>query len=127
LLRNADTAKYAAKANRERLAIFRPRMGEEAVLDLRNALLGAIERRELVLHYQPLFNIADQRVIGAQALLRWNRPGHGLVPPRQFLPTAKAVGQMPVIDTWVMTQAIATRGRWHRAGSCRAGSCRSTR
>lgn len=115
LLRNADTAMYSAKSDRTRMAVYCASMGHEAAktLDLRNALLIAIERQELMLYFQPLFNLTDQQVIGAEALLRWNRPGLGVVQPNDFLPFAKAAGLMPVIDGWVMSHAISLLGRWH--------------
>lgn len=118
LLRSADTAMYAAKAGRARLATFCPAMRHAAatLLDVRNALTGALERGEFELHYQPIFRLSDRAITGAEALLRWRRPGHGLLMPDSFLDTAEAAGLLRTIDAWVLAQAVSDLGRWRAAG-----------
>ena len=118
LLRSADTAMYAAKVNHGKVAFFRPSMRVAAahLLDLRNALTGALERGEFALHYQPIFRLSDRAVVGAEALLRWNRPGHGVLAPGAFLSIAETAGLMRAIDAWVLARAVRDLGAWRDAG-----------
>ena len=96
LLRSADTAMYAAKTGHGRVAFYQSDMRREAshLLDLRNALTGAVERGEFQLFYQPICRISDGIMVGAEALLRWHRPGHGLLLPGDFLHVADLVDAM---------------------------------
>ena len=118
LLRNADLAMYAGKMNRLPVTLYEAAMGVEAAreLDLRNALVGAVERGEMVLHFQPLFGLADRGLRGCEALIRWNRPGRGLITPGDFLPVAQRAGLMPALDRWVFGEATRTLCRWRKAG-----------
>jgi len=118
LLRNADLAMYAGKLRRRAVTVYDPAMGVEALreLDLRTALAGAVERGEMVLHFQPLFDLADRRPRGCEALIRWNRPGRGLLPPREFLPVAERAGLMAGLDRWVLTEAAKVLRHWRQAG-----------
>jgi diguanylate cyclase (GGDEF)-like protein/PAS domain S-box-containing protein len=87
LLRRADTAMYSAKAaGRDRIVVFNEKLGEEAAqtLNMRNAVVPALANGEIELHYQPVFGLKDRRVCGAEALVRWNRPGFGLLYPGEF-------------------------------------------
>ncbi|SIS82179.1 EAL domain-containing protein [Phaeovulum vinaykumarii] len=121
LLRNADLAMYSAKMSKRPVMVYEPRMGKEASreLDLRNALVGAAERDELVLHFQPLFDLRDRSINGCEALLRWNRPGHELILPGVFLPIAARAGLMPELDRWVLDKAVGVLARWRAAGLLR--------
>ena len=117
LLRDADVALYAAKADgrgRFRLADehLRARARDQMVLD--GELRGALARDELEVHYQPIVELATGRVTGAEALLRWRHPVRGLLPPGTFLPSAEAAGLMPDLDRWVMLQACRQAARWRR-------------
>ncbi|WP_169583405.1 putative bifunctional diguanylate cyclase/phosphodiesterase [Rhodobacter capsulatus] len=118
LLRNADLAMYAGKMSRRTVMMYEPQMGVEAAreLDLRNALAGAVERGEMVLQFQPLFALADRGLRGCEALIRWNRPGRGLIPPGDFLPVAQRAGLMPALDRWVFGEATRTLCRWRKSG-----------
>ncbi|SDF11296.1 PAS domain S-box-containing protein/diguanylate cyclase (GGDEF) domain-containing protein [Rhodobacter capsulatus] len=118
LLRNADLAMYAGKMSRRTVMLYEPQMGVEAAreLDLRNALAGAVERGEMVLQFQPLFALADRGLRGCEALIRWNRPGRGLIPPGDFLPVAQRAGLMPALDRWVFAEATRTLCRWRKSG-----------
>ena len=118
LLRNADLAMYAGKMSRRTVMVYEPSMGVEALreLELRNALAGAVERHEMVLHFQPLFALDDRRLLGCEALIRWNRPGRGLIAPGEFLPVAQRAGLMSMLDRWVFAEAISTMCRWRKAG-----------
>ena len=115
LLRNADQALYAAKAEgRGTLRFFSADMARSSQrrLQLEQALHGALARHELSLVYQPLVALADDRVIGFEALLRWQHPVLGMVSPAEFVPVAEDCGLMPEIGRWVLHQACAEAARW---------------
>jgi len=90
----------------------RAKVSRIGAADLRQAL----NRRELVLHYQPRVDLASGRVAGAEALLRWARPEQDLVLPGRILPVAQAYGLMVPIGHWVLREACAQAGRWIAAG-----------
>jgi len=119
LLRNADTAMYRAKdLGRGRSVFFEERMNkdaEEHVL-LASDLQHAIERNELVLYYQPKFDMETFQVVGAEALIRWIHPARGLVPPDQFIPIAEETGLIIDIGEWVIRQAAQQLSTWQRLG-----------
>lgn len=85
-------------------------------LDMETALRRGLERREFVLHFQPQVDLASGRIVGAEALLRWQRPGHGLVPPAQFIPLLEANGLIVAVGEWVMAEACACAKRWQDQG-----------
>ena len=115
LLRNADIAMYAAKtAGGARFEVFRAPMYARLVKqrDLQAQLAGAIAREEFVLHYQPIVRLRGQTLTGAEALLRWQHPELGLLPPAQFLDLAEAGGMMVPIGTHVLRQACRQMADW---------------
>ena len=108
LLKNADSAMYQAKeAGRNSYRLCTPAMNSRAAerLSLENALRRAIDREELVLHYQPLVRLETREVEGMEALLRWNRPGHGIVPPATFIGIAEETRMIVPIGEWVLREA----------------------
>jgi diguanylate cyclase (GGDEF)-like protein/PAS domain S-box-containing protein len=119
LLQNADLAMYRAKAQgRNTVCLFEPDMqtamrdAAQLEIDLRAGLLND----ELVLHYQPQLDAQTRRIIGAEALVRWNRPGHGIVYPDQFLPVAEEAGLMSAVNLWVLDAACRQAAAWERKG-----------
>jgi diguanylate cyclase (GGDEF)-like protein len=120
LVSSADTALYHAKnSGRNCLAEFVPAMTaaaqRRAVLE--RELRGAIERDQLAVHYQPQFDCASGRLIGAEALLRWRHPEHGPVSPAEFIPIAEDSGLIVQIGSWVLHRACSEVAAWQRAGA----------
>ena len=119
LVKNADTALYYAKnQNRGRYEFYRPEFGSEVVrkASLEKQLRGAIEAKELVLHYQPKIDLKREEVVGAEALLRWDNAELGVVPPKEFIPVAEDCGLIASIGAWVIQTACAQIKKWRGAG-----------
>ncbi len=107
ILRHADLALFRSKrAGRGRYSMYEPRMDTEAedqrILEI--DLAQALEKNELAVHYQPIVDLTADKVEGFEALLRWNHPIHGLVPPSRFIPVAENNGQIVAIGDWVIEQ-----------------------
>ncbi|SFU56253.1 EAL domain-containing protein [Pseudoduganella namucuonensis] len=119
LIKYGDTAMYRAKqAGRDTFRFFTPQMNVEVLarLDLEIALRRALENGEFVLHYQPKVQAASGRVVGVEALLRWERPGHGLVPPQAFIGVLEETGLIVRAGRWVIATACRQIGAWLRSG-----------
>ena len=119
LLKNADTAMYKAKARGgDCYVIYSADMsaGARNRLSMENALFHAIERNELLLHYQPFVSARTGRLAGVEALLRWQHPDYGLVSPAQFIPIAEETGLIDSIGEWVLRGACQQMDRWYLAG-----------
>ena len=119
LRKKADMALYKAKeAGRNAYRFFDEAMNSEAIehLVMRNGLRRALERGEFLLHYQPQIDIASGKVIGAEALLRWQNPELGLVSPGRFIPVAEDSGMIVPIGEWVIFEACRQAVAWQRAG-----------
>jgi diguanylate cyclase len=118
LLQRADVAMYQAKAARTGFQVYEPARDRHSRerLELIAELRRALERDELVLHYQPKVALADGRVAGVEALLRWQHPVHGLRGPGAFLPHAEHTALMRPLTLHVLETALAQLAEWRAAG-----------
>jgi len=119
LLQKSDTAMYHAKdAGRNAYRFFTEQMNVDALerLLIQNRLRRALEQSEFVLHYQPQIDLASGRVVGAEALVRWNNPDLGLVAPSRFIPIAEETGQIVALGEWVLHEACRQAQAWRAAG-----------
>lgn len=119
LLKNADAAMARAKElGRDGYCFFEESMSDDAQAQLQilQDLRLAQDRHEFLLHYQPEFEAGTEKVIGAEALLRWNHPTRGLVPPDQFIPLAEKTGLIFQIGWWVLDQACRQMSEWRDKG-----------
>jgi diguanylate cyclase (GGDEF)-like protein len=118
VLRDAYVALHAAKAaGRDQVAAYDGLMGEERLTHARTVerLRGAAARGELLLHYQPLVRLADEHLLGVEALVRWQPAGGRLVPPDRFIPAAEDSGLIVAIGTWVLHEACRAAASWNGA------------
>ena len=119
LLRNADSAMYKAKElGRNRYEYFAAEMNRHASerLEVLNSLRHAIANHEFVLQYQPKVHLASGRVVGAEALIRWQSAARGMVSPATFIPLAEESGLIIAIGEWVLRTACAQNVAWQQAG-----------
>jgi diguanylate cyclase (GGDEF)-like protein len=116
LMRNADIAMYLAKSQgKDRLQAFDERMHADVLarLQVRADLERAIERREFVVHYQPIVDVESGGLVGTEALVRWQHPTRGLLPPSEFIEVAESTGLIVPLGLWILGEAITTTRRWH--------------
>jgi EAL domain-containing protein (putative c-di-GMP-specific phosphodiesterase class I) len=121
LMRDADVAMYRAKrSGKAQYALFEETMSARAMerLDLIDDLLRALAREELALHYQPKVSLATGRIVGFEALLRWEHPERGLLLPARFVPLAEETGLIVPIGRWVLREACHTAREWQQRHPC---------
>ena len=119
LIKNADTAMYQAKENgRQGYRFFKPAMNVRAVerQSIEESLRRALKRDEFALHYQPKIDLRTGKITGAEALIRWNHPERGVVPPMDFIPVAEDCGLIIPIGNWVLREACRQARAWLDAG-----------
>jgi diguanylate cyclase (GGDEF)-like protein len=119
LIKNADIAMYAAKQQgKNTYRFYRDDMRVAAVqrLALENALRTAVEREEFVLHYQPQVDTRSGSIVGVEALVRWQHPERGLVPPQAFIAVAEQTGMIEPLGAWVLAEACRQARRWQTDG-----------
>jgi diguanylate cyclase (GGDEF)-like protein/PAS domain S-box-containing protein len=120
LIKHADTAMYASKSSgRNTFSFFSEEMTARAIerLQLGNSMRGALEREEFHLVFQPEFNLRTGAISCWEALIRWNHPTLGLIPPDKFIPIAEANGMIVPIGEWVLRTACLHAHHWHQVGN----------
>ena len=116
ILRDADIAMHFAKENNDGPAVFTKEMRSKFLerITLEMDLRHAVERNELLLHYQPIVSLTDGRLVGFEALLRWCHPEKGMIPPFRFIPIAEASGLIQPITVWILHQTCRQLAEWQR-------------
>ncbi len=116
MLRDADNAMYQAKARgpSSDYVIFNPAMHESAIqlFELETHLRQALDRQEFILHYQPIFHLGSQTLLGFEALVRWQHRQRGLVPPAEFIPLAEETGLIIPLSHWIFETACHQMAAW---------------
>jgi diguanylate cyclase (GGDEF)-like protein len=118
ILRNADTAMYRAKSNgKARYEFFNEGMRERVItrFEVENGLRKAIEEQQFVVHYQPIVSLSDNNICGFEALVRWNHPERGLMPPGEFIPVAEESEIIVLLGRWVLRESCRQMAEWHRS------------
>ncbi|MHB1872099.1 MAG: sensor domain-containing protein [Steroidobacteraceae bacterium] len=118
LIRNAEAALRRAKGGAEKYVYYSPEMNARAteVLTLESQLRRAADQSEFVLYYQPKVNLSDGRISGVEALIRWQNPEQGLVPPARFIRALEETGLVGTVGQWALERALADQRRWRVAG-----------
>jgi diguanylate cyclase (GGDEF)-like protein/PAS domain S-box-containing protein len=119
LMKNADIAMYQVKSEgRGNFQFYEREMGERASrhLSIITGLQEALKNDRFVLHYQPIFDLKSRQLVAAEALLRWQDPERGLIPPNEFIPVAEESGLIGAMGAWVIEEACRQNSRWQKDG-----------
>lgn len=119
LMKHADAAMYHAKQlGRNNVQFFTESITQAAVerLMLAQSMNHALEQRQFILHYQPQVDLASGRIVSVEALVRWQHPDNGLIPPDKFIPIAEETGFIEPLGEWVLNEALRQLAAWRHAG-----------
>lgn len=118
LLRHADSARFAAKERRQRYVMYDGSQDRYSLLrlGLLAELQAAIERGDLVLHYQPKLSLEQGEITSAEALIRWQHPVYGTIPPGEFIPMVEHTGNIQIVTRWALRNALQQLVSWQAAG-----------
>ena len=118
LFNSAEAALTKAKSSGERYLVYTQTMNDAVSrnMTLKNQLRQALDREEFILHYQPKINLASGKIISAEALIRWDNPLRGIVPPSQFVPILEETGLIYEVGRWALHKAVADYLRWQETG-----------
>ncbi len=120
LIRHADTAMYQVKERgKGHYRFYRPQMNADLLsrIQLDQAMREGLKRQEFVLHYQPRVDLHNGALNACEALIRWNHPGQGMVPPGTFITVAEETGLIVSLGNWVLQESVRQAGEWYRAGT----------
>lgn len=115
LIRNADVAMYISKGSgKDRHTVFENQMHDELIkrVRLESDMRVAIEKHEFEVYYQPIIDLQSEQVMGMEALVRWNHPEHGLIPPLDFIPLAEDTGLIVPLGNWILDEACLQAHKW---------------
>jgi diguanylate cyclase (GGDEF)-like protein/PAS domain S-box-containing protein len=118
LLKNAEASLKNAKASGEKYLFYHAKMNAAVTetLLLENKLRAALEKEQFVLHYQPKLNLTTGQISGLEALIRWNDPDNGLIPPAKFIPLLEETGMILDVGAWAIRKALSDHHRWQVQG-----------
>lgn len=116
LLRHADIAMYVAKRHKLGFDVYNKDHDEHSItrLSMTKDFRDAIEHNKLDVHFQPIFDVQSNTIVGVEALCRWYHPKHGFIPPEQFITLAEQTGLINELTYWVLNKAISHVARWHK-------------